>query len=87
MSYEKYKYLGFLGLLSLIGLKGFVTHNYLWFILFINYFCIDIRRINNNNGDGSQTIPKFIYALYISSRNTISFALIRMLFIWRTHSI
>ena len=23
----------FLGLLSLIGLKGFVTHNYLWFIL------------------------------------------------------
>ena len=36
MSYEKYKYLGFLGLLSLIGLKGFVTHNYLWFILFIN---------------------------------------------------
>ena len=37
MSYEKYKYLGFLGRLSLIGLKGFVTHNYLWFILFINY--------------------------------------------------
>ena len=30
MSYEKYKYLGFLGLLSLIGLKGFVTHNYLY---------------------------------------------------------
>ena len=48
---------------------------------------IDIRRISNNNGDGNQTIPKFIYALYISSRNTISFALIRMLFIWRTHSI
>ena len=37
MKYEKYKYLGFLGLLSLIGHKGFVTHNYLWFILFINY--------------------------------------------------
>ena len=42
MSYEKYKYLGFLGLLSLIGLKGFVTHNYLWFILFINYLTIKI---------------------------------------------
>ena len=37
MLYDKYKYIGFLGLISLIGLKGFTTHNYLWFILFINY--------------------------------------------------
>ncbi len=37
MEYGKYKYLGFLGLLSLIGLKGFITSNYLWFITFLNY--------------------------------------------------
>jgi hypothetical protein len=37
MEYGKYKYLGFLGLLSLIGLKGFITSNYLWFIAFLNY--------------------------------------------------
>ena len=37
MEYNKYKYIGFLGLLSLVGLKGVVTHNYLWFLLFINY--------------------------------------------------
>ena len=37
MTYDKHKYLGFLGLLSLIGLKGFITSNYIWFIAFINY--------------------------------------------------
>lgn len=37
MEYNKYKYIGFLGLLSLVWLKGVVTHNYLWFLLFINY--------------------------------------------------
>lgn len=37
MNYNKHKYIGLLGLLSLIGLKGFITENYVWFILFINY--------------------------------------------------
>lgn len=37
MNFDKYKYIGLLGLLSLIGLKGFITENYWWFILFINY--------------------------------------------------
>lgn len=37
MQYSRHKYIGFLGLLSLIGLKGFVTHNYLWFIFLVNY--------------------------------------------------
>ncbi|MGL5152378.1 MAG: DUF3796 domain-containing protein [Clostridium sp.] len=37
MDINKHKYLGFLGLLSLIGLKGFFTENYLWFILFVNF--------------------------------------------------
>lgn len=37
MKYSKHKYLGFLGLLSLIGLKGVVTENYLWYCFFINY--------------------------------------------------
>lgn len=37
MEYSKYRYLGFLGLLSLIGLKGFITSNHLWFIAFLNY--------------------------------------------------
>lgn len=37
MTYDKYKYLGFFGLLSLIGLKGFITSDYIWFIAFINY--------------------------------------------------
>jgi len=37
MEYEKHKYLGFLGLLSLIGLKGISTSNNLWYIFFLNY--------------------------------------------------
>ena len=37
MCFDKYKYLGLLGLLSLIGLKGFVTHNYIWCIFLVNY--------------------------------------------------
>ncbi|MEG0295638.1 MAG: hypothetical protein RR620_02895 [Clostridium sp.] len=37
MNFEKHKLIGLLGLLSLIGLKGFVTENYLWFIFFINF--------------------------------------------------
>ncbi|CUN07551.1 MULTISPECIES: DUF3796 domain-containing protein [Turicibacter] len=37
MIYSKHKYLGFLGLLALIGLKGFVTEEYLWFLFFLNY--------------------------------------------------
>lgn len=37
MGYDKYKYYGFLGLLSLIGLKGFSTENYIWCLFFINY--------------------------------------------------
>lgn len=37
MLYEKHRYLGFLGLLSLVGLKGFITGNYLWCILLLNY--------------------------------------------------
>lgn len=37
MDYNKHKYIGFLGLLSLIGLKGFVTEDYIWFLFFINY--------------------------------------------------
>lgn len=37
MNYSKHKYLGFLGILSLIGLKGITTSNYIWFILFLNY--------------------------------------------------
>lgn len=37
MNYDKHKYLGFLGLLSLIGLKGFSTEQYAWCLLFVNY--------------------------------------------------
>lgn len=37
MVFDKHKYLGFLGLLSLIGLKGFVTHDYIWCIFIVNY--------------------------------------------------
>lgn len=37
MQIAKHKYLGFLGLISLVGVKGFVTGNHLWFLFFINY--------------------------------------------------
>ncbi|WP_125461021.1 DUF3796 domain-containing protein [Clostridium taeniosporum] len=37
MNFKKHKFLGFLGLISLIGLKGFITENYLWCIFFINF--------------------------------------------------
>lgn len=37
MNYEKHKYFGFLGLLSLIGIKGILTSNSLWYIFFLNY--------------------------------------------------
>lgn len=37
MIYEKQKYLGFIGLISVIGLKGFMTGNYLWCLFFVNY--------------------------------------------------
>ena len=37
MTYGRHKYLGFLGFLSLIGLKGFDTHNYVWCIFLVNY--------------------------------------------------
>lgn len=37
MKHERHKYFGFLGLLSLIGLKGFTTGRYEWFIFFIAY--------------------------------------------------
>lgn len=37
MEYNKHRYLGFLGLISLIGLKGFTTGNSLWYIFFINF--------------------------------------------------
>lgn len=37
MHYNKHRYLGFLGLLSLIGLKGFTDSKHLWFIFFLNY--------------------------------------------------
>lgn len=37
LRYDKHKYIGFLGLLSIIGLKGLITGNHLWFLLFINY--------------------------------------------------
>lgn len=37
MEYNKHKYIGFLGLLYLIGLKGFVTENYIWCIFLVNY--------------------------------------------------
>ncbi|MDD6796387.1 MAG: hypothetical protein PUE01_13455 [Clostridiaceae bacterium] len=37
MNYDKHKYIGLLGLLFLVGLKGFFTDNYLWFLFFINY--------------------------------------------------
>lgn len=36
MKYDTYKYVGFLGLLALIGLKGFITEQYIWFIFFAN---------------------------------------------------
>lgn len=36
MNYHKYKYVGLLGLFSLIGLKGFTDHNPIYFIFFIN---------------------------------------------------
>lgn len=36
MKYDIYKYVGFLGLLALIGLKGFFTDQPMWFIFFIN---------------------------------------------------
>ena len=37
MNYNRHKYVGFLGLLALIGLKGFTTDQYLWFIFFTNF--------------------------------------------------
>lgn len=37
MSFDKHKYIGLLGLLSIVGLKGFITGNYWWCIMFINY--------------------------------------------------
>lgn len=37
MIYEKHKYLGFLGLLFLIGLKGIITKDYAWCLFFVNY--------------------------------------------------
>ncbi|MBW6411753.1 hypothetical protein [Clostridium weizhouense] len=37
MNFEKYKFLGFLGLISLIGLKGIINENYLWCIFFSNF--------------------------------------------------
>ncbi|HAT4283838.1 TPA: hypothetical protein I9088_001726 [Clostridium perfringens] len=37
MEYNKHRYLGFLGLLSLIGLKGFTEGNALWYIFFLNF--------------------------------------------------
>ena len=36
MKFKEGKYIGFLGFLSLFGLKGFPTENYLWFVFFIN---------------------------------------------------
>lgn len=36
MDYHKYKYIGLLGLLSLIGLKGFTVDNPIYFLFFIN---------------------------------------------------
>lgn len=37
MGYNNYKYLGFFGLFSLIGLKGITTGNNLWYIFFVNF--------------------------------------------------
>ncbi|MBI5988125.1 hypothetical protein SNJ89_02990 [Clostridium perfringens] len=37
MEYNKHRYLGFLGLLSLIGLKVFTGGNALWYIFFLNF--------------------------------------------------
>ncbi|SHK36863.1 hypothetical protein SAMN02745163_03690 [Clostridium cavendishii DSM 21758] len=37
MDFNKHKYIGFLGLLSLIGLKGFNGGSHLWLIFFLNY--------------------------------------------------
>lgn len=37
MEYNKHRYLGFLGLFSLIGLKGFTGGNALWYIFFLNF--------------------------------------------------
>ncbi len=36
MEYNKHKYIGLLGLLSLIGLKGFTAGEPLYYIFFIN---------------------------------------------------
>ncbi|MGL4570331.1 MAG: DUF3796 domain-containing protein [Clostridium sp.] len=36
MDYHKYKYVGLLGLLSLIGLKGFTASEPIYYIFFIN---------------------------------------------------
>jgi hypothetical protein len=36
MKFKEGKFIGFLGFLSLLGLKGFITGNYLWFMFFIN---------------------------------------------------
>lgn len=38
MEYEKHKYIGLLGLLSLIGLKGFTAQQPLYYIFFLNLF-------------------------------------------------
>ena len=37
MQYNKHKYLGFLGFLALIGLKGFNTGDYIWCLFLVNY--------------------------------------------------
>lgn len=37
MEYNKHKYWGLLGLLSLIGLKGFTAGEPLYYIFFINF--------------------------------------------------
>lgn len=37
LEHTKHKYWGFLGLLSLIGLKGLTTDQHLWCLFFINY--------------------------------------------------
>lgn len=37
MNYDKHKYWGFLGLISLIGLKAFPTENYWWCLFFVNF--------------------------------------------------
>lgn len=38
MIYDKHKYIGFLGLLALVGLKGLATQQYVWCLFFVNLF-------------------------------------------------